>query len=310
MLSGLRNFFSGSQNRQASDDFLAYRKNIKIYDVFIFFNELELLDIRLNILNDHIDYFVLVEATQAFSGQTKKLFFQEHKNQFAKFKDKIIHYVVDDLPLDEHDLKRRLSNLQLSEVEREIINDALTSDNIPKGQAHWLREFYQKESMKRALAGLHDNDICFISDIDEIWNPTITLDFRQDCIYKFRQIMYAYYLNNRSSEPWAGTYVTKYKNIKHHSLNHLDTPTKTKYVYVKNGGWHFTNLGGVDRIKQKIESYGHQEYNTNEIKSQLVKRILDNQDFIGREFTFWIDEKHLPAYLVTHREEYRTLFKS
>ena len=88
---------------------------------------------------------------------------------------------------------------------------------------------------------------------------------------------YSYYFNNRSSEPWAGTLVTKYKNIKHNSLNHLRTKSKTKYTYLANGGWHFTNQGGPDQIRKKLESYGHQEFNNRAIKTDLENKITKNR---------------------------------
>ncbi len=291
------------------EEILAYRKKIKVYDVFIFFNELELLELRLNMLNNYVDYFIIVEATVTFSGLPKKLFFEENKYRFRQFEHKIIHYIIKDTPTNEDDLRKRLLDDKLNFLDREIINTTLTSDNIPQGQSHWLREFYQKESMKKALVGLGGNDICFISDVDEIWNPEVSIDYTKDDIFKLRQNMYAYFMNNRSSEQWAGTYATKYKNIKHNSINHLDTPSKTHYTYVKNGGWHFTNLGGADRIKQKIESYGHQEFNNDEIKTQIEKRIINNEDFIGRKFKFWVDESNLPKYLLDNNARYKTFFK-
>ena len=51
----------------------------KVYDTFLFFNELDLLEIRLNILDDYVDYFVLCEANQTFSGKDKKLYYKENK---------------------------------------------------------------------------------------------------------------------------------------------------------------------------------------------------------------------------------------
>ena len=68
----------------------------KIIDCFTFYNELDLLTYRLNILNDVVDYFVLVEATHTHIGKEKPLFYQENKHLFEKFNDKIIHVVVDD----------------------------------------------------------------------------------------------------------------------------------------------------------------------------------------------------------------------
>lgn len=305
----LHNRVAFKKAQSATDKIIDYRKKNKVYDAFIFFNELELLEMRLNILNDSVDYFVIVEATVTFSGLPKKLFFEENKHRFKQFEHKIIHYVTRDTPENENDLRKRLLDDKLNSLDKEVINTTLTSDNIPRGQNHWLREFYQKESIKKALSGANEGDICFISDVDEIWNPDIFIDYTKDDIFKLQQNMYAYFVNNRSSEPWAGTYATKYKNIKNNSINHLDTPSKTRYTYVKNGGWHFTNLGGADRIKQKIESYGHQEYNNDEIKSQIKERILNNQDFIGRKFKFWVDESHLPQYLLENKSKYYNLFK-
>lgn len=291
-----------------------YRKTIKVYDIFTFLNELDLLEIRLNVLDPVVDYFVIIEATETFSGKPKELTYEKNKDRFKKWSHKIIHYIIDDIPKDEHDMKRRLENPSLSPLDREVMTMALGSTNVARDRQGkinvvWLKEFYQKELIRKALTSLHDNDICFVSDVDEIWNPAVKLDYRSDAIFKLRQKMYSYFLNNRSSESWIGPLVTQYKNIKHASLNHLRTEKKTKYVYVRNGGWHFTNQGGVENIKTKLESYGHQEYNTTNIKSTLEEKIHSNRDFIGRKFTFWVDERGLPDYLVHHKARYKHMFK-
>ena len=69
-----------------------------IYDCFTFFNEFDLLEIRLNELDSVVDKFVLVEATKTFSGKDKPLYFNENKNKFNKFLNKIIHVIVDEYP--------------------------------------------------------------------------------------------------------------------------------------------------------------------------------------------------------------------
>ena len=287
-----------------------YRKSIKLYDVFTFFNELDLLEIRLNILSPYVDYFVIIEATETFSGQPKPLIYEKNKARFEKFKDKIIHYVITDTPKDENDLRNRLRHPALSDLDRQIINDALTSDNVPKGIVHWLKEFYQKETIKKALLGLEDTDMCFVSDVDEIWDPNVLLDFRKDDIFKLRQDVYVYYLNNRSNEWWAGTLATKYKNIKNACLNHLRTASKTKYTYIKNGGWHFTNQGGAEQIKRKVEAtYSQDDYNTTDVTSNIQQRLEKNKDYIGRKFKYWNDEKGLPEYILINKSRYMHLFK-
>ncbi len=47
----------------------------KIYDCFIFNNETDLLEIRLNILNDYVDHFVIIESSETFTGLKKKTIF-------------------------------------------------------------------------------------------------------------------------------------------------------------------------------------------------------------------------------------------
>ncbi len=270
-----------------------YRPTIKIYDIFTYNGEADVLEIRLHILKDVVDEFIIVEAPTTFSGLHKPLYFNEQKDRFAPFLDKIKYFVINDYPND----------TALCEL-------ADRSSNVPKdGPEHWRREFYQKESIKKALTHLSDEDICFIGDVDEIWNPEIVIDYRKDSIFKLQQVVYSYFLNNRSSEKWAGTLVTKYKNIKNNCLNHLRTATKTKYLYVKNGGWHFTSIGGIDEIRRKLnDSYTKESYNTQIVQDNLEQRF-GKQDYMGRKFTFSADESDLPKYILDNKEKYKKLFK-
>ena len=222
-----------------------YKKKIKIYDAFNFFNELELLEIRLNILDPYVDYFVLVESTLTHSGLPKKLFFQENKHLFKKFEHKIKHFIIDKPLKDFEDAKKRLDT-ETDPLDKSIIQEALSSDNVSPSAPSFLRDFYEKECVKKALIGLADDDICYVSDLDEIWNPELVIDYTKDDIFKLRQTGYVYYLNNRSTQEdwggWTGTIATKYKNIKDACLNHLRTHKKmeSKYLFLRNGGWHFT----------------------------------------------------------------------
>jgi beta-1,4-mannosyl-glycoprotein beta-1,4-N-acetylglucosaminyltransferase len=174
-----------------------------------------------------------------------------------------------------------------------------------------IKEFYQKECIKKPLLGLNDDDICFIGDLDEIWNPDLTYDIDADSIYKLKQDVYTGHLNVRSSESetWAGTMLTRYKNVKDACLNHLRTQWRTPYVYIENAGWHFTFIGGPDRIKTKLESYGHQEYNNDAVKQDIEYRLANNLEILGRSFILSIDEEKLPMYLKENKHQYKHLFK-
>ena len=286
------NEYRQKRNWLTEEEIKKYREKIKIYDIFTYNGEADILEIRLNILKDTVDQFIIVEAPTTFSGLKKPLYFEEQKERFAPFLNKIKYFIIDDYPND-----------------KELCELADSSSNVPQnGPEHWKREFYQKESIKKALTHLKDDDICFIGDADEIWNPKVLIDYTKNDIFKLRQVVYSYFLNNRSNEPWAGTLVTKYKNIKNNCLNHLRT--KSKYVYISNGGWHFTNIGGIEEIRRKLkDSYTAESYNTNDVQTKLEKRF-GKKDYMGRKFRFKITESNLPEYIVKNKEKYKNLFKA
>lgn len=260
-----------------------------VIDITSFNGEYDLLELRLNVLGDVVDEFIICEATETFSGIPKELFYPQQRERYAKWKDKIKYHIIDDYPLD-----------------FELCAMADASPSVPKGQPWWHREFYQKESIKKALTHLKDDDICFVGDMDEIWNPDVLkIPLAYGNVYKLRQLVYTYYLNNRSNEEWAGTYLARYRDIKNECLNHLRT--RYPWVMMQNGGWHFTNMGGANQIRRKLESYGHQEFNIPEVKDKLEARMEENEDFIGRGFVFWLDASQWPEYLKENYDKYAHL---
>ncbi|MBI3631990.1 MAG: alpha-1,2-fucosyltransferase [Candidatus Vogelbacteria bacterium] len=289
-----------------------YRKKIKIYDAFNFFNELDLLEIRLNILNPYVDYFVLIESPLTHSGLNKELFYQNNKHLFKKFEHKIIHYVIPHPLQDFDDAKKRIGDPRTTDIEKSILRQALSTDTIRTWSNAFLRDFYEKECVKIPLIGLSDNDFCFVSDLDEIWNPELFIDYSKDDIFKPLLDQYVFYLNNRSNEieGGTGTIGTKYKNIKNNCLNHLRSIRKTKYVRLSNGGWHFTFQGGEKMIKKKLEAYSYQWGDNNaSTKSKIAEKVLNNEDVFGRYFKFWKDERSLPDYILKNRLKYQYLLR-
>src|SRR3990167_6858785 len=196
-----------------------------VVDVFYFLDEMDLLEIRLNLLAPYVDRFILIEAEETFSGFPKPLYYQENKERFKKWD--ITHYVA-------------------KETE-ELKKMALASPNIGNGEHYWIREFIQKESARNALTFLKDDDIVCISDVDEMWKLK---DFSKDVIYKPKQLPYLYYLNQRTNEDWlgwTGTTVCKALVIKKGIINHIRTDDLQEYEVVENGGWHFNSLGGKEQ---------------------------------------------------------------
>ena len=122
----------------------------KIYDCFSYWDEDLLLDIRFNILNDYVDYFVIIEGNKTWQNNDKKLRFDI--NKFQKFKDRIIYIPVEDMP---------------------------------DGDNPYLRENFQRNCISRGILKAQDEDLIIISDLDEIPNPKKIDSFKKKCALQF-----------------------------------------------------------------------------------------------------------------------------
>lgn len=255
---------------------------MEVIDVITYNGEREILDLRLNILNEHVDRFIICEAKTTFTGKDKQLYFYKHEGYFRKFWRKITYYIIDEhYTLDEVVLAESSPNTQ--------------------GAEHWKHEFLQKESIKKALLGTNDTATVFIGDVDEIWEPVVVTD-----PVKLKLRVYAYYLNNRSNEEFWGTFAARYKDIKNECLNHLRS--NTKFRTEDFHGWHFTSMGGVEEVRRKLNaSYTEESYNTAIVQKLLRERVQNGTDYLGRPFKFKKTEKEWPTYLAEHKEFYQSL---
>jgi beta-1,4-mannosyl-glycoprotein beta-1,4-N-acetylglucosaminyltransferase len=248
-----------------------------IYDCFNLFNEIDILNIRLHLLNHIIDKFVIVESTVTFSGMEKPLYFDKVKHEFKQFEDKIIHIIVDNTPIDSNNLPKNIDDT--------IKNGILNNNDWPKNEPQWGREIFQRESIFLGLKNCEDNDIIIVSDIDEIPNPDVLQQIINNLsindIIDFRQKMFYYHINLLLETNWSGSKLTSWNKIKNYSLNHLRQNKFTnKTVY--NSGWHWSYMGGSERIKDKIEAYSHQEFNNDFIKNNISNNISSNKDVLLR----------------------------
>ena len=256
------------------------------YDLFTFNGEYDLLEIRFNVLGPFVDKFIIVEGVETFSGNVRPLYWIERdRDRFEEWENKVEYHIV--------------SDYNDPEIIKQIEERVAYVDQAP-----FQRAFYQKEMLRKVLDKLNpnDEDLAYFGDADEIWKPK-EID---DKVYKLRQLAYSYFLNNRSEEDWRGTIVTKWKNLKNGCLNDMRAyPVNI----LEDGGWHFTNLGGLDAIKKKIESYDHQEVNIPWVKEGLEERMELNVDFLGRGYKMWRDESGLPEYVLENKARYSHLWK-
>ncbi len=263
---------------------------MKIYDCFQFFNEENILDLRLNILDEYVDFFVIVESTTDHQGNIKKLNFDI--NKFKKFEKKIIYVVVDD-----------------------------TSETIKKphlGQ-NSLVERHQRNSIMKGLKNSHEDDLIIISDVDEI--PDLTkLNFfdKKNKYAVFAQKKFDYKLNllNETEGEWHGSKICLKKDLK--SPQWLRDLKFKKYPFwridkirnlqiIKNGGWHFSYLQKPESILEKITSFSHGERNLPKFANQknIIEKIKMQKNIFDLGFSYKkieIDDT-FPKYIVKNKEK-------
>jgi beta-1,4-mannosyl-glycoprotein beta-1,4-N-acetylglucosaminyltransferase len=301
---------------------------MKIYDGFLFFNELDLLEIRLNTLNDVVDQFILVEASVTHQGTPKPFIFEENKDKFSKFLNKIIHIKVDNIP----DSFVTLPQIYPTNFKEQIIKGIY--DDISKtklfnrfnhNEMGFGRDFFQKECVKLGMINASDDDVLISSDLDEIPNPEILSRlnefFEEDAFYTFNQTHYCYYLNmlhyshidnsrNNNTEintNWKGSRMGAWKQMKNYSLNELRAQNNND---IMDGGWHFSWMGGIDRVKTKLQSYSHQENNQPHIIDNVDKMLTANDtiyDFRGDQSTKVEIGSNHPDYLTNNQNKYKHL---
>lgn len=269
----------------------------KVYDCFSFFNELELLEVRLNELNDVVDVFVLVEATRSFQNKEKPLIFAENKERFAKFLPKIRHIVVDEYP----SFFRRFRK--------------------PKT---WDYERNQRDFVKKGLTDAQPEDLILLSDVDEFpRKEKIELAKSLPHLKVFQQKMFYYFLNcfvenydepiemaKEGYKPWHGSIAVHFKDFTNfEDLRTSRNQKKTKRSLIENGGWHYSWLGGVDRILTKLDAYSHQEFNKAEYKNpaRIRELISSGADLFGKNVkTVMVDPTaDCPKYLKDNIDKYQ-----
>ncbi len=246
---------------------------MQVYDCFIFFDELDLLDIRFHELDAVVDRFVVVEGTKTFSGQAKSLHFAANKQRFARFAGKIEHVVVDDFPAD--------------------------------ARSRWDLEHWQRNAIARGLVNARQDDVILIGDADEIPSADAVVRLKNlDRQVVLRLGLYYYYLNCRSRVPWYGTVAAPQRLL---TTPQVMRDARNSYALFDGGresGWHFSYLGGAEAVRKKIEAFSHEEYDREEFKSlpRLAERIAAAQDPFARPeyenaLSIMPVDERLPAYV-------------
>lgn len=210
----------------------------KIFDCFPFIDELEMLDLRFKLHDPFVDYFVLIESTKTFTGKLKSLTFKENSNLFERFRPKIIHVVVDEFP----------------------------ETNDP-----FEREYFQRHQLLEIARRAEDDDTFIIADADELLRgDAISAASAFEGVTIFDMPMFQFYMNRQQAPSgWSACYAAKKRfllNIEHVAKarwvrdGYLSTLHANNQIQTfRDAGWHFTHLGGVERLQTKFQAYSHSE---------------------------------------------------
>ena len=250
---------------------------LKVYDCFTFYNEFELLELRLRALWNVVDYFVIVEANRKHNGEPKDFTFLKRAEEFKEFFPKI-RFVAADLM------------------------------NVPfKGVGDWAIEFAQRNMILRGIEDAAPDDLIMISDLDEIPAPDIfqrlqenkvaliaphvlpltvankgvtfpaqllmpAINFLEFGAIVMAQKFFYYYFDRITKSTWHGTILTRRKNL---TMPQAFRDLRERLPRANGGGYHFSYMGGVDRVIEKMKS------------------IVEGNAFVVRSGGKIIDRKHV-----------------
>lgn len=200
----------------------------RIIDCFQFYNELDLLEVRLAELAPVVDRFVLVEARYTHAGDPKPLYFDQNRHRFAANLDRIDHVIVEDDP----------------------------------GGFSWKREGHQREAIARGIPDLADDDMILVSDVDEIPRRGVIAALREmpADLYSLQLAIHLYFLDLKSPEPWIAAAAAPGRLIRRIGVNPIRYLVKQGIGHtIKDAGWHLTWMGGLDGFRAKMRAYAHRE---------------------------------------------------
>lgn len=238
-----------------------------IIDCITFFNEIDMLKLRMAILAPYVDKFVIIEADHTHSGHPKPAVFEIWRHRFNGYEDKIIYKFIHLEPHNEKD------DIEYTEYSPDSMS--------------WQRENAQRNAFLTVLKDFPEDAFILIGDLDEVPNPEAIeqavdlLKRNHDPWFVLAMLFFYYHFGNRNvtnGPLWYGTVITK--NIWNGGL----TPQYLRnhrgaMRHIVNGGWHWSYFGDKTAISQKLKAFAHTEYSKPEYTSEQVieEKLLKGQ---------------------------------
>ena len=286
----------------------------KVYCCMQFFNEVELLKIKAEELQDVVDVFITSESSKTHSGLDKPLYLENGNFQSSKYQNMLmVNQVIYNTPSSYQEL---LDMEPSDETHKQIIEKTARGNWWDHKKESYLRDTYEKEMLVNPLLpfGCQDEDIIILGDLDEIPKASavkkIVNNFQDGEIYNLQHDFYWYFANILKDEQWYGNIILDYKTLKENSFCELRTHKRGNFV--KNAGWHMSYFGGVDRVRQKIASWGEQSLNVpqviNNVENNIKNCLINSRDLFFRPAKFSLvplTYKTHPEYLVDNQDEFK-----
>jgi beta-1,4-mannosyl-glycoprotein beta-1,4-N-acetylglucosaminyltransferase len=252
-----------------------------LIDVVLLFDELDLYELRLRVLDGLVDHFIVIQSTETFSGLQKPLYFDSQGARWAPWQGRIRSVVVP-----------RLATLD-----------------------RWKRERLARRAVMSAVAGYADRDVVLVSDCDEIPDPVMvrqTVPQLDDVRWaRFWVTSYYYYLNLRT--PGKRTYTSTLSRVS--VLRHYGAPAlrnrRVRAPIICKGGWHFSWIGGVAAIQAKLMAFSHAELGMEPYtNASHIADCLQRRRWLGPDSTDYFEVaplSELPDEVQQNPERYQAL---
>lgn len=277
-----------------------------IFDCFTFFNEYDVLEMRLDILNQYVDYFVLVESTKNHHGEDKPLYFARNRERYHKYKEKIICVCVEDAPEYQGEADMGIENFLRNAIMRGLVGNACPDDYIMVSDVDEIPNPHILQNLHNIKIGLYTNRGSWKQKLRQhlrVWSM-FSQDFmrigRENKGYPVDELLnytpigleydfFYYFMNCKNKEWWRGPYIAKFK---HMMMPH--DPRELSYQsmlpVIRNAGWHFSYLGGLESVKAKLAALSDPnpeiERHINRAKNDdeyIIKCLENGIDVLGRK---------------------------
>lgn len=242
-----------------------------IYDLTQINNELDLLEIRLNILNPHVDKFVIGESTLTFSNKKKPLYFQENKERFKQWEDKIIHVIIP-----------------------EMVNE-----NI------YERTAFQKDYLRTALKDCQPDDVIYYGDVDEVWTPQT----REGKLRQLNYSYYLNNRSSEDWQGTNMCLYKNLRDLNELRKDHSVILENGGWHFTNQQGFEsiLNKVASYDHSEEIPQDWFKEQLQGRIDRGEDY--LGRTHDWQGKPFKMWTDDSQLPQYLLENKEKWKHLFK-